>query len=260
MHKIILFSLVSLLFTLSTGCNTFPDLDEVVAEAERAGEPPRAIYNARELQAAKNRLFEAAEYYTGQGDPDFEIQNALQPLVDEVLRINPQPPVVYRLDELSSAWTQVWGPYSYRGDDRGVDDEMSVDEIYQVVFDEGYYYNVAPMYEDGDESAEKITLLKGQFAPVDIDSDFIQVRFRSLEGLNDRPNSPELWDLPELLESGALDNVKKRLPNIFVRTFFAGGFLREVYTDDTLRIAYGNSERSFGEGEYLYIMRRVRAN
>ncbi len=253
--KNILITLV--IFSTFTACNRFADFDAVLAEAAQAGEPARSIYDARELTAAKNRLFEAAEFYRGEGDPDFEIQDALQPLVDEVLRINPQVPVVYRLDELNAVWEQVWGPYDNQGNNRGVDPEQSIDELYQKVNDNGTYYNVAPRYEDGDLTRESIALLQGQYSPVDIDSNMVQIRFRSLNSVDKRPEGYELWDLPELFEADELDGVSRAVPRFVVRNFFPSGYLREVYSDSTMRISYGISEQAFGPGEYLFVMRKV---
>ena len=46
----------------------------------------------------------------------------------------------------------MWGPYDYRNEKRGVDPELGVDEIYQIVFKDGYYYNVSPNFKKGDKT------------------------------------------------------------------------------------------------------------
>jgi hypothetical protein len=45
------------------------------------------------------------------------------------------------------------------------------------------------------------------------------------------------------------------VPTFIVRTFFGGGTLLEVYTDDTLRILYGSNSDEFKQ-KYLYVMVR----
>lgn len=47
------------------------------------------------------------------------------------------------------------------------------------------------------------------------------------------------------------------VPGLIVRLFFGGGGLREVYTDDTLRVTFGDGDLDDRSEESLYIMRRV---
>jgi hypothetical protein len=213
------------------------------------------VFAFEALDTAKKQLVERARLYTGLGDPDFRIQNELEPLVQMILTLSPQPPVKERIDLLVGSWQQIWGPYEYRNDDRGVDRRLKTDEIYQRIFKEGYYYNVSPNFTG--KGGEYISLLKGVYSVDKKQRDLLNVSFRKLTRLNKRPTDKEIWDLPPLSEAGTLENEIKSLPNFFVRLFFEGGSLQEVYTDEDLRILYATNNQNF-KRPYLYVMVRVK--
>ena len=219
----------------------------VLMSADAIAEPIRSV------EAIKAEILELANSYAGQGDPDFSKQNQLNTLVDELLEAAPQPPIEERLELLYGTWYQVWGPYDYRGDDRGVDPKITADEIYQVVFEDGYYYNVNPI----NNGKNKIGLLRGKYRLVDDDPNMLRVRFTRFPGNRGRPEDLELWELPALAEDGQLPNKTSVVPGIIVKLFFGGGFLREVYTDRDLRITYGGDDLEDREDEYIYIMTRI---
>lgn len=213
-----------------------------------------AAASREEVASVKAEIFALAESFRGQGDPDFSRQDALEPLVQRLLSLSPQPPVAERLPILRGAWEQVWGPYDYRNNDRGVDPEIGVNEISQVVAD-GYYYNVSPLYENGDRSRERIGLLRGEYTLEADKPNTLRVRFTDYPGVSHRPVGLELWELPALAEADTLENRITIVPSWIVRAFFGGGSLREVYTDEDMRITYGQSAKRPGR-ESLYIMRR----
>lgn len=205
--------------------------------------------------AIKADLLALAESFQGQGDPDFAKQKQLQPLVDELLAASPQPPLSERIELLRGTWQQVWGPYDYRNDDRGVDPQLANPaEIYQVVFPDGYYYNVAPLQKPG--KALRIGLLRGKYKLLDDQPDTLRVRFTKYPGVEGRPEATPLWELPPQAEAGTLENKTTIVPGWIVYLFFGGGYLREVYTDDTLRLTYG-SENLDDPMPELYVLRRV---
>lgn len=209
---------------------------------------------AGEIDKIKAELISKARSFQGLGDPDFKIQNELEPLVNRLLKLSPQPSIKERQKLLVGTWKQEWGPYDYRGDDRGVDPNLKVDEIYQVVFEEGFYYNVNPNMRN--EIERNIGLLKGQYRFDDENQNVINVKFLEYPGNKTRPANLEIWELPSLAESGDLPEKITVVPWLIVRLFFGGGKLNEVYTDEDLRITYGNS--SDGDlKNYLYIMTRV---
>ena len=205
----------------------------------------------------KSKIVQLAKSFEGQGDPDFSKQNAFTPLVQELLAIAPQPPVEDRLDVLAGVWRQVWGPYDYRNDDRGIDPELGIEEIYQVVSREGYYYNVSYLYKNGDKNKKRIGLLRGEYKLSKDDPNTLNVKFTNYPGASSKSDGLQLWQLPALAELGTLPNKITIVPSFLVKIFFGGGTLREVYTDDDLRILYGASKR-YPENDSIYIMTRVR--
>ncbi len=207
--------------------------------------------------SVKQKILDLAQSYSGQGDPDLSKQNSFNPLIAELLRLQPQQPVSKRIDLLAGAWKQVWGPYNYRGSERIVDPELGVNEIYQVVFAGGYYYNVTPLTDQRGTSPERIALLRGEYRFDAEQSDVLQVRFTKYPGLSKRPSAPtQLFELPELVETGKLMPDINIVPTFIVKVFFGGGALKEIYTDANLRILYGSNNDSF-KNPALYVMTRV---
>jgi hypothetical protein len=205
----------------------------------------------------KNELLILARSYAGQGDADGSKQKNLEAIIAKLLKANPQPPVKDRLPLIFGAWKQEWGPYDYRKNKRGVDPELGISEIYQVVFKDGFYYNVSPNYKKGDKNRESIVLLRGEYRLDPKNENALLVKFTSLRGLNSRPtDGNQLYDLPALTENKKLKDVKNVIPSFLVKLFFGGGALKEVYTDQDMRILYGASSNKFKD-QYLYVMTRV---
>jgi hypothetical protein len=204
---------------------------------------------------AKSNLIAAAQKYEGQGDPDYKIQNELQPLVDTLLAVAPkQGPIKDRLPILAGTWKQVWGPYDYRNKNRGVDPELGVLEIYQYVSIDGYYYNVSPQYKNGDKTNERIGFLRGEYVLNSKNENGLDVEFTRFKGVNGRPTD-DIWTLAPLSEAGQVENEITIVPTWIVKLFFGGGTLIEVYTDKDLRVLYGTGSNF--ESPYLYVMTRV---
>ena len=207
---------------------------------------------ARPVGTIKADILALAQSFVGQGDPDFSRQKALEVLVTELLTAAPQPSVAVRLDLLAGPWYQVWGPYDYRGGERGtVDPKITVDEIYQVIFRDGYYYNVNPVH-----GKNRIALLRGEFQLVPDYPDMLQVRFTRFPGNKGRPEDTPIWELAAMAEAGELPAKITIVPGFIVRWFFGGGFLREVYTDADMRITYGGDHADDRTDEHIYIMTR----
>jgi hypothetical protein len=209
-----------------------------------------------EVETLKREILALAASFAGQGDPDFSKQRAIEGLIAPLLAAAPQRPVSQRLDVLTGAWRQIWGPYDYRGSGRGVDPALAANEIYQVVFREGFYYNVTPLRAKGKERRESIALLKGHYRVDDAKGDVLRVCFVDYPGFANRPDGYTLWNLPAALESGSLRNDIDIVPTLVVKLFFGGGALREIYTDDNVRLLYGASGTAFRD-PYLYVMTRA---
>lgn len=206
----------------------------------------------------KSEIVRRAEGFLGEGDPDFARQAALQPLIEALLRAAPQPPVRDRLDALSAPWRQVWGPYDYRRpDSRGVDPTTDPEHIFQVVSRSGHYWNVAPRDVRDSDRRREIALLRGVYTPSDVDPDMLRVRFTEFVSTRTDGALDDIWRIAESAESGALAERRTVVPRLVVRLFFGGGGLREVYTDDTLRITYGATSLTDRRREFVYVMRRA---
>ncbi len=212
--------------------------------------------NFSKASELKGKIIRLAAMYQGQADPDLSKQVSLEILVNQLLVIAPQKPVSERLQSLYGAWKQVWGTYNYRKNDRSVDPTIGIEEIYQVIFKDGHYYNVSPSFKNGKRTDEKISFLRGEFKLSADNDDELDVKFTNLTELAERPGSVNLWDLATQAETNTLPGEKTTLPNFLVRLFFQGGSLKEVYTDEGLRILYGTNSRIF-ETPYLYVMIKV---
>ncbi len=212
------------------------------------------VESLNDLPSLKKEILKIAEFYLGQPDQDFKIQNTLVPYVDKLIELNPQPPVEERLDLLDGRWQQVWGPYEYRKYDRTVDPTLDTSKIYQVVFKEGYYYNVSNVLDEDTRKSRGTTLLRGEFKLGG--GVKLPVRFTSLRRIKTfPPRGLSYTDLAELAENDQLEGLKKVLPNWVVKLFFGRGVLNEVYTDEDLRITYGTSKQA--DAPFLYILKRV---
>lgn len=205
----------------------------------------------------KQQILTLANSYAGQGDPDQSKQKTIDVLVKELVERSPMPPVKDRISFLTGAWKQIWGPYDYRNDNGGVDPTLGVHEIYQVVFADGYYYNVSPIYPKGDVNKEQVGLLRGEFKLDSKDPNGLRVKFTKYLGVKPRPTQIYLWDLAALAESDQLQNEITIVPTWIVQLFFGGGKLEEVYTDSDLRILYGSNGKA-GARRSIYVMAKVR--
>lgn len=209
------------------------------------------------VELLKAQILTLAKSYEGQGDPDQSKQKTLEPLVARLIELKPMPPVADRISTVSGVWKQVWGAYDYRNEKGGVDPKLGVKEIYQVVFADGYYYNVAPFYPDKNKNREQVGLLRGEFSLDPEDSNVLLVKFTDYPGVEPRPMGVHIWDLAAIAEAGQLQNEITIVPRWLVKLLFQRGKLEEVYTDHDLRILYGSNIKPNAR-RFLYIMSRIK--
>ena len=210
-----------------------------------------------EVKLLKETIVKTAEKYQGLGDPDFKIQKELEPLVQKLLTLEPQSKVIDRLPVLFGVWKQVWGPYEYRKNDRSVDPTLNPKEIYQVISPEGFYYNVSPNMNPKRKTEKNINYLKGQYVISKKDPNGLDVKFVKFIGMKKRPTEKPIYQYVDEAERNQLPTQITVVPRPIVKLFFGGGTLREIYTDEDLRILYGSNNREF-KNQYLYIMTRVK--
>jgi hypothetical protein len=204
-------------------------------------------------EAVKAELLAVARSHKGEGDPELRIQQELEPYVRRLIQLAPQPPISQRKNRLVGAWHQVWGPYDYRKNDkRGVDPASDADHIYQVVFAEGYYYNVANVLNPKNRQPKLTILLRGEYAFTETNQ--VNVRFTNMRKLKPLPPSASTYaSLPARSEAKQLPGEKKVLWDWLVPILIGKGTLEEVYTDADLRLTYGSSPGR----PYLYVLERV---
>lgn len=210
-----------------------------------------------EVKLLKEVIVKTAEKYQGEGDPDFKIQRELEPFVEKLLTLAPQSKVVDRLPLLFGVWTQVWGPYEYRKSDRSVDPTINPKEIYQVISPEGFYYNVSPNMNPKSKAEKNINYLKGRYVISKQDPNGLDVKFVKFIGMKNRPTEKPIYQYVDEAERNQLPSQITIVPRPIVKLFFGGGTLREIYTDEDLRILYGSNNKEF-KNQYLYIMTRVK--
>jgi hypothetical protein len=203
-----------------------------------------------EISILKKTIVTTADKYQGQGDPDFKIQNELEPLVKKLLELSPQVEVSNRLPLLFGVWKQVWGPYEYRKNDRSVDPTLNAKEIYQVISPEGYYYNVSPNMDPKSKSEKNINYLKGEYKLSSKDPIGLDVKFVKFIGMKNRPTEKPIYKYADEAERDQLPTQITVVPKPIVKIFFGGGTLREIYTDGSLRILYGSNNKEF-KNQYL---------
>ena len=210
-----------------------------------------------DINNLKQTIVSTAEKYQGRGDPEFKIQNELEPLVKKLLLLKPQGKVNDRLPLLFGVWKQVWGPYEYRKNDRGVDPTLNAKEIYQVISPDGFYYNVSPNMDAKTKKEKNINYLKGNYILSTKDSIGLDVKFVKFIGMKKRPTERPIYQYADEAERDQLPTQITVVPSLVVKLFFGGGTLREIYTDENLRILYGSNGSEF-KNQYLYIMTRVK--
>ena len=219
-------------------------------------QPSFASTDQNATSQLKNQILLLAKSYEGQGDADLSKQRNIEIIVQKLIQENPMPPVIDRIPLLVGTWKQVWGPYDYRKNDGSVDPNLEVKEIYQVIFKDGFYYNVAPFYKNGDKSREQIGILRGEYKLDPDDASSLQVKFTAYPGVEPRPSGINIWELASLAEAGQLENEITIVPSWIVKLFFGGGKLEEIYTDHDLRILYG-SNRKKDARRSIIVMSRV---
>ena len=219
--------------------------------------PLNSIDTKTQIEELKSQIIQKAQSYQGKGDPNFTIQKELEALVKQLTLVAPQSPIKDRLKLLYGTWKQVWGPYEYRKQDRSVNPDIETREIYQVISSKGYYYNVIPIYKDGDKSQVKIGLLRCEYE-LDSSPNILKMKFTEYPGVEGRPKDLPIWKLAEIAEAGKLENPISIVPKTVVQWFFGGGYLTEIYTDQDLRIFY-NSDSIESKKAYLHVMTRVKS-
>ncbi|WP_413586945.1 PAP/fibrillin family protein [Bdellovibrio sp. HCB274] len=193
----------------------------------------------------KELILEIANNARGEFDNEdnsAEARAALDPLVDELVSLVPQKTETKKLPLVVGSWKQVWsdGP---GGGPPGSGGTLA-DSVFQVVFPDGYYWNIG---KNQVGETKSMGYLRGKFT---IDVNKLDIEFtKSVGSPGCAPDDTESYLLAMQAETGAFDSMPTPGP------IGKKGFLANTYVDEDLRICRGGGD-DFGTGTYLYILER----
>lgn len=206
----------------------------------------KADDNSKRIQELKYTILDTAFSAQGTYDGDdnsLEVRQKLDPLIDELISLAPPRTEQQKLIDVIGTWYQVWS-------DSPITSPTGTgalgDSIWQIVFPEGYYWNVLRNKNGAEESMH---YLRGQFTTNDSSWGFT---------LNKAVFNPQ-WSFSEptrlamLAEFGAFDANPIPYPP---ETTPIGktGTLANVYVDEDIRIcrSTGGTDPSTGVSLYIY--------
>lgn len=200
-----------------------------------------------ELVLLRDQILEEAELARGACDGDDNdpaVRASLSALIDELVAASPTETESEKLSRVIGVWDQVWSDTPFTEFD-GIC--FIGDQIFQVVFEDQFYYNLAQVEAFG---ASNRNFVRGQF---DVLPDVLDVTFTggfvasgeigaTAEALRDEALAAEAGDiealpLPSFIEPGT------------------PGRLRNYYVDDVLRVITDGSSATESDG--IYVTRRV---
>ncbi|MDG0817755.1 PAP/fibrillin family protein [Bdellovibrio svalbardensis] len=198
------------------------------------------------IQELKYEILEISFNAQGEYDSDdnnLEVRQRLDPLVEELISLAPPRSEQQKLVDVIGTWYQVWadGPGGPPGQGaRG-------DSIWQVVFPEGYYWNVA---RNQYGPVQNMGYLRGKFS---VNTDSLAIEFTKAV-FNPQWSFAEPTRLAMLAEFGAFDANPTPFPP-GTSPIGKKGYLANVYVDEDIRICRGGGT-DFGDNTYLYILER----
>ncbi|QLY26628.1 PAP/fibrillin family protein [Bdellovibrio sp. KM01] len=192
----------------------------------------------------KQQILEISHAAQGEYDGDdnsAEVRAQLDPLVTELVSLVPARTETEKLPQVVGSWQQVWSD----GPGGGVPGAGALaNAVFQVVFPDGYYWNVAKNKFAG---IEAMGFLRGKFA---IDTDKLNIEFtKSVGSPKWVAAGTESYLLAMRAEVGTYDKIPTPGP------IGKKGFLANTYVDEDIRICTGGGD-DFGTGTYLYVLER----
>ena len=185
----------------------------------------------------KSRIIEIAKQYTSQTLKAGEAREKLQPLVDELIASVPSRSEEEKLDQVIGGWKNLW---SYRS----FGFNTNYNQVYQIVSEEGYYYNLSQLKFG---RAKFAGFLRGQYSDA---GDKLRIKFTSNKiKFGFYKAGTDLMELAESFEAGEIRALNVPGP-IGIQ-----GDLINAYVDDTLRIVTGKSDGDLTED--LFILTRT---
>ncbi len=190
--------------------------------------------NQAELKA---KIVEVASRYTGQVFLKEEARSKLEPLINELVASVDPRNEEEKLDQVIGGWKNLW---SYRS----FGFNTNYQQVYQIVSEEGYYYNLSELKLGRVSFAG---FLRGAYKDV---GEKLRIQFTSNKTkLGFYKEGTNLIDLVERFEAGEIRAWNVPGP-IGVK-----GNLINLYVDDSLRIVTGNSDG--GAVEDIFVLERT---
>lgn len=166
-----------------------------------------------------------------------QVRNTLQPLINELVALTPSRSEAEKLDQVVGAWRNLWSDQQFGP---GVDPA----QVYQVVSDDGYYYNISLAHSP---QGDVTNFLRGAY---DDQGSYLAIEFTANSV---RPGffapGTDLKALAANFEAGEIE--AQPVPGPIGVT----GALINAYVDDDLRIVTGNSTAD--SQLRLFILERV---
>jgi len=195
------------------------------------------------IEQQKEKILQLAEQYRGNDSPGPRAE--LEAEVDTLLAMTEQAPIEERVKRLRRAWEQVYGPTSYG---RQLSVSLDPNRIYQVVTEQGYYYNIGYSQFLGGRLTTT-GFLRGEYQ---INNNALTIKFtKNRIALNTIPSEVNLNALVKLVENKNIAAVPIPLSS----RAREAGVLSEDYVDSTIRISHGGNLDN--PREYLYVLKPI---
>lgn len=192
------------------------------------------------LKAAILGISERAQGTCDEDDNNRVVAAILNRLTDRLVAVTGSRTEPEKLPQVTGGWKQVWSDL-----DSGSPICTSADDIYQVVFPDGYYWNIAELAAPGAPASQGF--LRGAY---EVTPDFLEIEFtRQAVSPVVSPPGTDLVDLAGRAEAGAFVPLPAG-PPVGVR-----GELQNTYVDDDLRIVRGLDDRPGATASIFVLVR-----
>ena len=214
-----------------TACDMYPG----------KGDPIPDHPDAATLKKAILKVAQRAQGECDDQDNDPRVRQVLDSLTQRLVALTPERSETEKLPQVLGVWQQIWSDAPFTSIPGACFD---ADEIYQVVFEDGFYYNIAEVTFPGQTS---VGFTRGEYAARD---SFLSVRFtNSISVFGVIEDFPDLTDASLRVESGEIT------PDFTRPTADEDFMLVNVYVDDQLRVVADNPQLS--EAESIFVLERV---
>ncbi len=206
------------------------------------GEPVPSHPDAPTLKKVILKVSEQAQGECDDQDNDPQVREALDSLTARLLALTAPRSASEKLPQVVGVWKQVWSDAPFTSIPGAC---FNADEIYQVVFEEGFYYNIAEITFPGQTF---VSFTRGEFVVQDSALTVNFISNISIEGV--------IEDFPDLTEA-SLQVANGEIEPDITRPIVDGENLTlvNVFVDDELRIVADDQQTS--ESEDIFVLERV---